>query len=117
MCFRKQIMSIVSNSEPLEAPKDPSNCNIFALYSLLADQPSITEMKGKYEKGGYGYGHAKQELYELIVDKFKAERSRFDHLMENRNEIDESLEIGAKKARIVAQEVLQRVRLKSGYHS
>lgn len=113
--LRKQIMSIVSNSEPLEAPKNPSDCTIFALYSLLADQSSIAEMKSKYEKGGYGYGHAKQELYELILEKFKAERERFNHLIENRNEIDEALAIGAKKARIVAQEVLQRARGKAGY--
>ena len=113
--LRKQIMSIVSNSEPLEAPKNPSDCTIFALYSLLADQSSIAEMKSKYEKGGYGYGHAKQELYELILEKFKTERERFNHLIENRNEIDEAVAIGAKKARIVAQEVLQRVRGKAGY--
>lgn len=115
--LRKQIMSIVSNSEPLEAPKDPSACNIFALYSLLADESAIAEMKGKYEKGGYGYGHAKQELYELILDKFKTERARFNHLIENKNEIDDALEIGAQKARTVAQNVLQRVRLKAGYNT
>ena len=115
--LRKQIMSIVSNSEPLEAPKNPSACNIFALYSLLADESAIAEMKGKYEKGGYGYGHAKQELYELILDKFKTERARFNHLIENKNEIDDALEIGAQKARTVAQNVLQRVRLKAGYNT
>ena len=115
--LRKQIMSIVSNSEPLEAPKNPSECHIFALYSLLADESSIVEMKSKYEKGGYGYGHAKQELYELILDKFKTERARFNHLIENRNEIDDALKIGAQKARAVAQKVLQRVRLKAGYNN
>ncbi len=113
--LRKQIMSIVSNSEALEAPKNPTKCTIFALYSLLADESSIAEMKSKYEKGGYGYGHAKQELYELILEKFKTERARYRHLIENRNEIDEALEIGAHKARSVAQKVLQRVRLKTGY--
>ena len=115
--LRKQIMSIVSNSEPLEAPKNPSECHIFALYSLLADESSIVEMKSKYENGGYGYGHAKQELYELILDKFKTERARFNHLIENRSEIDDALEIGAQKARAVAQNVLQRVRLKAGYNN
>ena len=109
-------MSIVSNSEPLEAPKNPSECNIFALYALLADESAIAEMKGKYKKGGYGYGHAKQELYELILDKFKTERARFHHLIENKNEIDDALESGAQKARVVAKNVLQRVRLKAGYH-
>jgi tryptophanyl-tRNA synthetase len=83
----------------------------------LADESSIIEMKGKYEKGGYGYGHAKQELYELIVEKFKNEREKFNHLIEHRNEIDEALEIGAQKARVVAQNVLRRVRVKAGYNA
>ena len=72
-------------------------------------------MRHSHEKGGYGYGHAKQALFELIVEKFKTERSNFNHLMENRHEIDEALSIGAEKARKVAQEVLQRVRKKVGY--
>ena len=113
--LRKQIMSIVSNSEPLEAPKNPDKCTIFSLYSLLTDDDSISNMRHSYEKGGYGYGHAKQALFELIVEKFKTERSNFNHLMENRQEIDEALSIGAEKARKVAQEVLQRVRKKVGY--
>ena len=75
----------------------------------------INEMKVKYEGGNYGYGHAKQELYELIIDKFAIVRERYHHFMENKHEIDEALEVGAKKARKVAQEVLQRVRAKIGY--
>lgn len=113
--LRKQIMSIVSNSEALEAPKNPDNCNIFALYSLLAESGDISNMRARYEKGGFGYGHAKQELYELILEKFKLERTRFEHLMNHRNEIDEALSIGADKARKIAQDVLQRVREKAGY--
>lgn len=113
--LRKQIMSIVSNSEALEAPKNPDKCNIFALYSLMAESKDISNMKTRYEKGGYGYGHAKQELYELILEKFKSERTRFEHLMNHRNEIDEALSIGAEKARKAAHEVLQRVREKTGY--
>lgn len=113
--LRKQIMSIISNSEALEEPKKPDNCNIFALYSILAEPASIDEMRGLYEKGGYGYGHAKQALYELILDKFESERTLFKHLIENRNEIDEALSIGAAKAKKIAQTVLQRVRDKAGY--
>ena len=113
--LRKQIMSIVSNSEPLEAPKYPDNCTIFSLYSLLADDDSISNMRHSYEKGGYGYGHAKQALFELIIEKFKTERSNFNHLMENRHKIDEALSIGAEKARKVAHDVLKRVRKKVGY--
>lgn len=113
--LRKQIMSIISNSEALEEPKKPDNCNIFALYSILAEPAAIDEMRGLYEKGGYGYGHAKQALYELILDKFESERTLFKHLIENRNEIDEALSIGAAKAKKIAQTVLQRVRKKAGY--
>ena len=113
--LRKQIMSIVSNSEALEASKNPDNCNIFALYSLLAESGDISNMRARYEKGGFGYGHAKQELYELILEKFKLERTRFEHLMNHRNEIDEALSIGSDKARKIAQDVLQRVREKAGY--
>ena len=113
--LRKQIMSIVSNSEALEDPKNPDTCNVFALYSILADSNDISEMRSKYEKGGYGYGHAKQALFELILDKFQSERTRFNHLMENRNEIDDALSFGAQKAREVANNVLKRVRNKAGY--
>ncbi len=113
--LRKQIMSIISNSEALEETKKPDNCNIFALYSILAEPAAIDEMRGLYEKGGYGYGHAKQALYELILDKFESERTLFKHLIENRNEIDEALSIGAAKAKKIAQTVLQRVRKKAGY--
>jgi len=72
-------------------------------------------MKTKYEAGGYGYGHAKQALYELILDKFNKERAQFDYLMAHKDEIDAALKKGADKARIVAVEVLKRVREKIGY--
>ncbi|MGB1647003.1 MAG: tryptophan--tRNA ligase, partial [Crocinitomicaceae bacterium] len=101
--------------EPLESPKNPDKCTIFSLFCLLADDESISNMRQSYEKGGYGYGHAKQALFELIIKKFKTERSNFNHLMENRHEIDEALSIGAEKARKVAHDVLKRVRKKVGY--
>ena len=112
--LRKQIMSIVSNSEALEDPKDPDNCNIFSLYSIIASPDAVAEMRNNYEKGGYGYGHAKQELYELILEKFEKERARFQYLMQNQTELEEALALGAKKARKVAHAVIQRVRTKSG---
>lgn len=115
--LKKQIMSIVSNSEALEDPKDPDRCNIFTLYSILATNDAISIMRKNYEEGGYGYGHAKQALYELILDKFKLERENYNHLMANKNEIDDALFLGAKKAKIVANEVLNRVRQKLGYGS
>lgn len=113
--LRKQIMSIVSNSEALEDPKNPENCNIFSLYAILAEQDSVSEMRTRYEEGGYGYGHAKQALYELILKKFETERKTYDHLMSHREEIDNALSIGAKKAKKIAHTVLQRVREKTGY--
>jgi len=113
--LRKQIMSIKTDSTPLEEPKNPDTDNVFALYKLIASDAQIAEMRIKYEGGNYGYGHAKQELYELIIDKFAIIRERYNHYMDNKNEIDDALAIGAKKARIVAQEVLKRVREKVGY--
>ena len=113
--LRKQIMSIVSNSEALEDPKDPDSCNIFALYAILAEKDDISKMRRNYEKGGYGYGHAKQALYELILEKFKVEREKFSYLMEHQNEIDDALYIGTQKAKNIANDVLSRVRKKLGY--
>ncbi|RMZ51501.1 tryptophan--tRNA ligase [Flavobacteriaceae bacterium PRS1] len=113
--LRNQIMSIQTDSTPLEAPKDWSSCNCFALYKLVANNAQIAEMKANYEKGGYGYGHAKQEFFELLIDKFAVERERYNYYMDNLNEIDKALAIGAAKAKAVADEVLDRVRDKVGY--
>ena len=113
--LRKQIMSIQTDSTALEEPKDWSTCNCFALYSLLASDEDIATMKENYEAGGYGYGHAKQALFELIVEKFATQRERYNHYMTNLNEIDAALKIGAEKASLVANAVLNRVREKVGY--
>ncbi|MCI2228566.1 tryptophan--tRNA ligase [Polaribacter sp. MSW13] len=113
--LRKQIMSIKTDSKGLEEPKDPDTDNVFGLYKLLASEQEIAEMRANYEAGNYGYGHAKQALYELIIEKFLTVRERYNHFMENKHEIDEALEIGAKKAKIVAKDVLLRVRKKIGY--
>jgi len=113
--LRKRIMSIKTDSTPLEDPKDWKSCNCFALYSLLADEAQVEAMKANYEKGGYGYGHAKQALFELIVEKFATERERYSYYMNNLNEIDKALAVGAEKANNVANEVLKRVRKKIGY--
>jgi tryptophanyl-tRNA synthetase len=114
--LRKQVMTIVSDSKGLDDPKDPKTCHIFALYELLASTEQIEEMRKKYEAGGFGYGHAKQELFELILTKFEKERSIYFELMSNKSKIDEALRIGAEKARKTASEVLQRVRSKIGYN-
>ena len=113
--LRKQIMKIQTDSTPLEEPKNPDTDNVFALYKLLGSEEQIAEMRANYEGGNYGYGHAKQALYELIIDKFADVRAKYNHYMENKHEIDEALTIGAEKARKVAKEVLQRVRAKVGY--
>lgn len=113
--LRKQIMKIQTDSTPLEDPKNPDTCNLFALYKLLASPEQTADMRSKYEKGGYGYGHAKQAFYELILTDFAEIRSRYNHYMDNKHEIDEALLVGAEKARKVAQEVLKRTRKKLGY--
>jgi len=113
--LRKQIMGIQTDSTPLEEPKNPDTCNLFALYKLLASPEQIAEIRRNYERGGYGYGHAKQAFYELILNRFSKERERYNYYMNHLAEIDKALQIGAEKASAIANEVLQRVRNKVGY--
>ncbi|MBD0831164.1 tryptophan--tRNA ligase [Aestuariibaculum sediminum] len=113
--LRKQIMGIKTDSTPLEDPKDWATCNCFAIYSLLANHEQIETMKANYENGNYGYGHAKQALFELIVEKFKIERERYNYYMNNLEVLDKALALGAEKAKKVADSVLNRVRQKAGY--
>ena len=113
--LRKQIMSIETDSTALEDPKDWTTCNCFAIYSLLASENQIKTMKANYENGNYGYGHAKQALYELILDKFSTQRERYNYYMSNLDEIDNALAIGAEKASSVCNSVIKRVRDKVGY--
>ena len=108
-------MSIKTDSKGLEEPKDPDSDNVFGLYKLLATDLQIATMRANYKGGNYGYGHAKQALYELIIEKFATVRERYNHFMENKHEIDDALTIGAKKASGVADAVLKRVRTKIGY--
>jgi len=113
--LRKQIMKIKTDSTPLEDPKNPETCNLFALYKLIAAKEQTEEMRKKYLEGNYGYGHAKQAFFELLIKKFAKERELYHYYMDNLPEIDKALEIGAEKARKVADEVLNRVRTKLGY--
>ncbi|MAM05127.1 MAG: tryptophan--tRNA ligase [Flavobacteriales bacterium] len=113
--LRKQIMSIKTDSTPMEESKDAEKCNVYMLYKLLADETSTSLLKQKYEAGNFGYGHAKEELFDLVCDKFSNEREKFNYLMKNKNIIDKELEEGANKAREVASQVLKRVRSKIGY--
>src|SRR5690606_37231426 len=113
--LRKQIMAIVTDATPLEEPKNPDTCNVFALYKLLATTEQTAQMKENYLGGNYGYGHAKTALFELILEKFKDAREKYDYYMSHREEVDKLLDTGAEKAKNVAQATLKRVRTKLGY--
>lgn len=113
--LRKQVMKIATDSTSLEDPKNPDTCNLFALYKLIANEEQIAEMRANYENGGYGYGHAKQAFFELLIEKYAKERALYNHYMDNLIEIDKALAIGAEKASKVANDVLERVREKIGY--
>ena len=113
--LRKQIMGIKTDSTPMEDPKDPDTDNVFALYKILANPEQIAEMRSNYQGGNYGYGHAKQALFEVILEKYNPARERFDYYMSHLDEVDNALEIGATKAKKVADKVLKRVRSKVGY--
>lgn len=113
--LKKQVMSILTDSTPLEEPKNPDTCHVFAIYQLMASEAQIEEMRANYLGGNYGYGHAKTALYNLILEEFAEERARFDQLMENPDAIYAALSKGAEKARIVARETLGRVRTAMGY--
>ncbi|APG60843.1 tryptophan--tRNA ligase [Christiangramia salexigens] len=113
--LRKQIMGIQTDSTPLEDPKDTETCNVFALYKLLGNDDQVAELRKNYEAGGFGYGHAKQALFELIKEKFAEPREKYEYYINNLEEVDKALEKGAEKARSVANDVLKKVRKKAGY--
>jgi tryptophanyl-tRNA synthetase len=115
--LRKQVMSIETDSKLLEDPKDPETCKIFAIYKLLADENQIAALTEKYKNPNqdFGYGHAKQALFELITENFKTEREKYTHYMNNLDEMEALLKIGAEKAGKVADGVLARVRAKLGF--
>ena len=113
--LKKIIMSIVTDATPLEAPKNPDTCNVFAIYKLIADAEQTAEMRANYLKGGYGYGHAKTALLNLILSKYKTQRETYNYYMSNRNELDAKLKVGADKARVIATATLKRVRTKLGF--
>ncbi|MFJ1388908.1 tryptophan--tRNA ligase [Capnocytophaga canimorsus] len=113
--LRKQVMAIQTDSTPLEEPKNPETCNVFALYKLIASEEQTQQMRNNYLAGNYGYGHAKQALFEIMLEKFAEPRQKFNYYMENLEELDKILQEGALKAQKTANEVLKRVRKKVGY--
>ena len=114
--LKKQILSIKTDSLPLEASKDWKNCNLFKLYELLCDEKQAETMKNNYTKGGYGYGHAKKDLLNLILTKYKTEREKYNYYMSNLDKIDSILKTGALQASKTADKVLNRVRIKVGFN-
>lgn len=115
--LRKVVMKIVTDATPMEQPKNPDTCNVFKLYSYVATTDKIEEMRQNYLRGGYGYGQAKEALYQTLLEKFSKERELYNYYMGNKEELDKKLKIGADKARTVAQATLKRVREKLGYKS
>ena len=113
--LKKQVMSIVTDSTPLEAPKDPDKDNVFALFRLVAPKDAVETMRQNYLRGNYGYGHAKKELLDVLLSAYAKERAIFQALMNDKTQLDELLRVGADKARIVASATLKRVRGRIGY--
>lgn len=113
--LKKQIMGIVTDATPLEAPKDPEKCNVFQLFRLVATPEQTADLAQRYRAGGLGYGHAKTELLGVLLERFADERLRFDALMANPAALDAALEVGARKAAAVADATLLRVRQALGF--
>ncbi len=113
--LKKEVMGIVTDSVPMEEPKDPEANTIYKLFKLVAPADAVTDMADKFRAGGYGYGHAKKALLEALLDGFRTERETFERLMADRSVIDAELKGGAEKARAIGSEVLGRVRSKLGY--
>ncbi|CAN5822343.1 tryptophan--tRNA ligase [soil metagenome] len=111
----KRIKSIVTDSKGLEEAKDPEEDTVFKIYALIASQEQAAQMRQNYVNGGYGYGHAKQTLFELIISRFAQEREIFQYYMNDLPELDEKLRQGAEKANQIGAQVLARVRQKIGY--
>lgn len=105
---------IVTDATALEDPKDPDTAAVYNLYKVVAPEAKVKEMAEKLRAGGYGWGHAKKDFMEAVLERFGEERERFDHYMANTDEIEAHLQDGAAKARKVAREVLNRVREKLG---
>jgi tryptophanyl-tRNA synthetase len=113
--LRKQVMKIVTDAKTLEEVKDPEDSIIVDLYSFLANDEQLASMKASFLAGNYGYGHAKQALFEVIMDRFAVQRKERERLLNDLGAIDEVLAHGASKARTVAQNTISRVRSKLGY--
>ncbi|WP_375586369.1 tryptophan--tRNA ligase [Cyclobacterium xiamenense] len=113
--LKKNINAIVTDSTPLEEPKNPDTCTVYALYSLIAEKEQTESLRKRYLEGNFGYGHAKKELLDLILQTFGTQRTTFNHFMNNRKELESRLEAGEKRARQTAQALLNKVRSHLGF--
>jgi tryptophanyl-tRNA synthetase len=111
---RKRVMSIVTDSKPVAAPKDPATSTVFQLFSLVASKDEIAEMREKFRKGGTGYGDFKKELFEKLWEYFSPMRKRREEILADKSYIDDVLTRGAKRANEVADGVMTRVRAAVG---
>ncbi len=111
---RKKIMKIVTDSTPVEDPKDPDKCNVFALLKLVASPEELAEWENKYRNGGMGYGQAKKRLAELMINYFKPFRQKRTELENNIDYVKEVLANGAERAKAVARETLEKARQAAG---
>ncbi len=112
--IKKKIMSIKTDSTPVEDPKNPDTCNVFALYKLFANAAELVEMRQKYEAGGMGYGDAKKILLEKILNYFEPFKTKRAELEKNKNQITQIMKKGAQKARDIASPILETVRKRVG---
>lgn len=112
--LKKKIMGIVTDSTPVEAPKDPATCNLYTLISLFMDKQEKAELAGRYRAGGLGYGQVKKELLERMWTYFAPHRAKRAELAKDPGEIRRILAKGAEKARAVATPTLRLVREKTG---
>ena len=111
---RKKVMSIKTDSTPVEDPKDPAGCSVFDLYKLFADEDQVEDLAARYRAGGLGYGDAKQALFELSQDHFSEASLRREELAAEEGRLEEILQDGAARARVKAAEVLGRARSACG---
>lgn len=112
--LKKQIMGIETDSKTLEEPKDPDTDKVFAIYELIATPEQTEALRKKYLAGNFGYGHAKTELLNLILEKYAEERKLFDYYMNNLPELEAKLQEGATKTRAIAAKTLERTRKSLG---
>lgn len=113
--LKKVVMGIQTDSLPLESVKNPNNCNVFKIYALLADELQTQQLREKYLAGNFGYGHAKNELLALLLDKFKTQRNLYSHYINDTSELETKLKQGEQKARQIANQTLEKVRQRLGF--